>query len=193
MAISLWAEIVRSKQIAIPEGQYRNIFRFPREAWPALEGTGSELHRLTCIRNHFPKKKEVVMSRDWRHFSLSWNRPSTFFAVFRQKCTLGGLFVLQASSSSQNDYYISSTISFLDSTFSDWITLPRFHPRRSAVLVAETRERRQALVKSRASTHVDNSIHPLTQEISRVYDSSVERPPSPIEQIPPLLLLSPYG
>lgn len=139
------------------------------------------------------KKKEVVMSRGWRHFSLSWNRPSTFFAVFRQKCTLGGLFVLQASSSSQNDYYISSTTSFLDSTFSDWITLPRFHPRRSAVLVAETRERRQALVKSRASTHVDNSIHPLTQEISRVYDSSVERPPSPIEQIPPLLLLSPYG
>lgn len=48
---------MRSKQIAIPEGQYRNIFRFPREAWPALEGTGSELHRLTCIRNHFPKKK----------------------------------------------------------------------------------------------------------------------------------------
>lgn len=60
VAISLWAEIVRSKQIAIPEGRiYRNIFarRFPREAWPVLEGTGSsELRRVTCIRNHFPKK-----------------------------------------------------------------------------------------------------------------------------------------
>lgn len=84
-------------------------------------------------------------------------------------------------------FRFSILLSRIESRFLDFIRVGlRF-------LVAETRERRQALVKSRASTHVDNSIHPLTQEISRVCDSSVESPPSPIEQIPPLLLLSPYG
>lgn len=185
---------MRSKQIAIPEGQYRNIFRFPREAWPALEGTGSELHRLTCIRNHFPKKKKKLLCHEAGvtfHFretdpplslpffakSVHWGDYSFSKHLPRARTII--IFLQQ--------FHFSILLSRIESRFLDLIRVGlRF-------LVAETRERRQALVKSRASTHVDNSIHPLTQEISRVYDSSVERPPSPIEQIPPLLLLSPYG
>lgn len=186
-------------------GQYRNIFarRFPREAWPALEGTGSELHRATCIRNHFPKKKRscyitrLASRRSLFTFVKSTLHFPLLCDIFRQRnysihirewrITRSPSLFFDEAKTRRYDYIflLSKQISFLGFYF---LGLNRASSISSASVCGfwwpkrENGDKRS--VKSRAST---TRSHPLTQEISRVYDSSVERPP--IEQILP----SPYG
>lgn len=143
-----------------------------------------DLHPKSLSKKRKKKKQKLLLYHD-AHFSLSWNRTYTYLAVFRQKRIRYHSHLLHndhcISSSWKKQFHFSIPLSRIESRFLDFIGL-RF-------LVVETRVERTAtselLVKSRASISIIRS-HPLAQQISRVYDSSVERQASPIEQIPPL-------
>lgn len=173
--ISLWAEIVRSKQIAVPGGNTEIFLLVDSHGRRGLLSKEPEAAR-DLHPNRFPKKKKkkkLLYHRGWRRdFSLSWNRrfPHAFhFLRFSPKLYYSHCSLFEASSSKQPATIISissgnnfiSRFYFLaiESRFLDFI-------RRSVVSVAARTATSLGKIV-RASTHHGYSIHPVTQEISR--------------------------